>query len=312
MEGYKIDREGHNGLVSIVIPTHNRSDLIVETINSLLEQTYKNIELIIVDDHSTDGTKERISKYVEEYDFIHYYNNLKKGACAARNIGISKSKGEYIQFLDDDDLVHKEFIEKRVEVLNKNPQAGFATCNMLYFQDDIINVVKYFKMDDIQHDIYNHLLRSALPAPLFLFRRSTILSIGFWDEKCLRYQDIRYYHRLFLKNIVGVWLPDYLYFVRVHQHSISKKDDRATIISILDVYRNIKKEWGAADKLDRKLSRILFLLQCGIIYTYKSSNFYWSLKELCGLVSSNIDGFLFFLYFLLTRLFYGKKAVDIY
>lgn len=311
MEGYKIDREGHNGLVSIVIPTHNRSDLIVETINSLLEQTYKNIELIIVDDHSTDGTKERISKYVEGYDFIHYYNNLKKGACAARNIGISKSKGEYIQFLDDDDLVHKEFIEKRVEVLNKNPQAGFATCNMLYFQDDITNVVKYFKMDDIQHDIYNHLLRSALPAPLFLFRRSTILSIGFWDEKCLRYQDIRYYHRLFLKNIVGVWLPDYLYFVRVHQHSISKKNDIETMNSILDVYCAIKREWSTITSCQiRRLSRILFLLS--ILTVMKSRNKMWALRKIVVMSVYHLNDFLFLVKFIFNKVIFGKKAIDFY
>ena len=126
----KIANQGTDRLVSVIMPTHNRCDLVKETMDSLLKQTYKTIELIIIDDHSTDNTKECIERYVEKYDFIHYYMSEGWGACAARNLGILKSKGENIQFMDDDDIVHEDFIKRRVEALQKDDQQVLlpATC----------------------------------------------------------------------------------------------------------------------------------------------------------------------------------------
>lgn len=312
MEGYKVSERGDDGLVSIIIPTHNRCNLVLETVDSLLNQTYKNIELLIIDDHSTDKTKECIAKYTKQYSFIRYFQSKRSGACAARNLGISKARGEYIQFMDDDDVVHRDFIRKRLNVLVANEQIGFVTCNMYYFQGDLSNRIKFFKMDDIPHDINSHLLKSALPAPLFLFRRSTILSIGFWDEDCLRFQDIRYYHRLFLNEIQGVWLPDYLYYVRVHQHSISKNVDARTLNSLLGVYRNIRKEWIAENKLTKRLSRILCLLSFSVILQNWHENKIWAIKNIVFLILKDIDGFGFFLRFLFLRITLFKKAIDIY
>lgn len=312
MGDYKIADQGIDGLVSIIIPTHNRCDLVKETIDSLLKQTYKTIELIVIDDHSTDNTKECIERYVVKYDFIHYYMSEGCGACAARNLGIFKSQGEYIQFMDDDDIVHEDFIKLRVEALEKDGQAGFATCNMLYFQENLEKIIKYFRIDNIQHDIYNHLLRSALPAPLFLFRRLTILSIGFWDEYCLRFQDIRYYHRLFLRSIKGVWLPEYLYYVRMHEQSISRRYDRKTICSVLNVYKSISKEWDLEHKQDLRLSRILFLQSTSFLMENFSSDKWWLLRIFFKMSISNVDGFIFFIRFLSQRFMYSKKAVDYY
>lgn len=308
----KIANQGIKGLVSVIMPTHNRCDLVKETIDSLLNQTYKTIELIIIDDHSTDNTKECIERYVEEYDFIHYYMSEGWGACAARNLGILKSQGEYIQFMDDDDIVHEDFIKQRIEALQKDGQVGFATCNMSYFQKNLENIVKYFRIDNIEHDIYNHLLRSALPAPLFLFRRSTIEAIGFWDENCLRFQDIRYYHRLFLRSINGVWLSDYLYYVRIHEQSISRRYDRKTIESVLRVYNSINIEWRAEHKQNLRLSRILFLQSTAFLIGNFSYDKCWILREFLNLAVSDLDGFIFFIRFLVQKLIFSKKAVDLY
>lgn len=306
----KIANQGIKGLVSVIMPTHNRCDLVKETIDSLLNQTYKTIELIIIDDHSTDNTKECIERYVEEYDFIHYYMSEGWGACAARNLGILKSQGEYIQFMDDDDIVHEDFIKQRIEALQKDGQVGFATCNMSYFQKNLENIVKYFRIDNIEHDIYNHLLRSALPAPLFLFRRSTIEAIGFWDENCLRFQDIRYYHRLFLKSINGVWLSDYLYYVRIHEQTISRRNDKKTIVSILKVYEKINIEWSQEDKLTLRLSRILFLLSILTLTSCGNINKLWISWNICKLIVRNIEKIPYFIKFLYSNKILRKKAID--
>lgn len=90
-------------LVSVIIPTYNRGRLILDSVNSVLNQTYKNIELIVVDDCSTDDTKEVIESIKDSH--IKYIKLEKNsGACIARNRGIEKSTGEFIAFNDSDDL----------------------------------------------------------------------------------------------------------------------------------------------------------------------------------------------------------------
>ena len=104
-------------LVSIIIPTFNRSQLICETLDSVLAQTYENWECIIVDDGSTDDTKTVVSEYVKKdsrFQFHHRPINRPKGGNAARNFGYENSKGEYINWIDDDDIMLEDFIKIKI------------------------------------------------------------------------------------------------------------------------------------------------------------------------------------------------------
>lgn len=105
--------------VSIIIPTYNREKNIVQAVDSCLKQTYSNIEVIVVDDNSSDNT-EKVLKKIDD-DRLQYIK-LKKnmGACYARNIGIKNSKGKYIVFNDSDDIFRKDKIEKQLNNLKKN------------------------------------------------------------------------------------------------------------------------------------------------------------------------------------------------
>lgn len=103
--------------VSIIIPTYNRANLISEAIDSVLAQTYRNFEIIVVDDGSTDNTKEVLSKYNGQIKYIYQDN---KGGAEARNNGIKNAQGEYIAFLDSDDLWLPNKLEKQVKYLFDN------------------------------------------------------------------------------------------------------------------------------------------------------------------------------------------------
>lgn len=121
------------GLVSIIIPTYNRKYTIGDAIDSCLAQSYQNIEIIVCDDHSTDGTKEYISERMKEDSRIRYCVTPtgKKGANAARNAAIKIAKGEYLTFLDSDDYLTDDSISCRVEVFQKSHAAmvyGNAFC----------------------------------------------------------------------------------------------------------------------------------------------------------------------------------------
>lgn len=106
-------------LVSVIIPLYNTEKYIVETINSILSQTYTNWELIIIDDGSTDTSAELVASFLTNIK-INYYLQKNTGVSSARNNGISKSKGEFIAFLDADDLWLPDNLEKKVRILELN------------------------------------------------------------------------------------------------------------------------------------------------------------------------------------------------
>lgn len=114
-----------NALVSIIIPTHFRNDLLRESLYSAISQTYKNIEIIVVDDSGVQFAAEA----VREFDGVTYVPlEENEGPNVARNVGIRLSSGDYIQLLDDDDYLDEEKIERQVSVLDANPEVGVVYC----------------------------------------------------------------------------------------------------------------------------------------------------------------------------------------
>ena len=105
-------------LVSVVIPTYNRASLVTEAVRSVLAQTFSDLELIVIDDGSTDGTREALQEFEGR---LRYVRKKNEGAAAARNMGIDLAKGKYVAFLDSDDLWHPDKLEKQVRLLNENP-----------------------------------------------------------------------------------------------------------------------------------------------------------------------------------------------
>lgn len=119
--------------VSVIIPTYNRSNLLRLTIESVLAQTYPNIEIIVVDDDSTDDTAAAIEQYAGRVIYIKQAN---QGASVARNTGFRAASGEYINFLDDDDLLMPTKIERQVQVLDSHPEVGLVHCGYYHIDAD--------------------------------------------------------------------------------------------------------------------------------------------------------------------------------
>src|SRR5680860_661515 len=109
-------------LVSIIVPTFNRGDLIGETIQSIIDQTYDHWELIIVDDGSADNTMEVLQPFLkdERIKLVDRPKERAKGGNAARNYGFELAKGEYVKWLDSDDLLETDCLEKQFEVISKD------------------------------------------------------------------------------------------------------------------------------------------------------------------------------------------------
>jgi len=124
-----------NPLVSIIIPTFNRGHLINETLESALAQTYRELEVIVVDDGSTDNTKEVVEGFIKRDTRILYVERprkLPKGANACRNYGLTISKGKFVKWLDSDDILLSECLEKQIEIIELM-NADFCICNTKIF-----------------------------------------------------------------------------------------------------------------------------------------------------------------------------------
>ncbi|WP_025536297.1 glycosyltransferase family 2 protein [Vibrio parahaemolyticus] len=146
-------------LVSIVMPTYNSEKTVVESINSVLDQTYGNWELIIIDDKSTDDTWEIITKYSALYSNIYtFQNDSNKGAGASRNVAIEKSKGRFIAFLDSDDLWVKEKLAEQISFMLKNNYALTYTYYSRFTSDKPINVVLAPKYTTYKKLMYSNVI----------------------------------------------------------------------------------------------------------------------------------------------------------
>jgi glycosyltransferase involved in cell wall biosynthesis len=116
-------------LISCIIPTHNRSAKVVLAIESILAQTYTELEILVVDDQSIDSTKEVVEAMIQKDQRIRYFRNPNKGANNARNFGIQHAKGKFIAFLDDDDVWMNSKLEKQFKLMSTlGPEFGVVYC----------------------------------------------------------------------------------------------------------------------------------------------------------------------------------------
>lgn len=168
--------------VSVVIPAYNKADLTVRTIESVLNQTYENIEVIVVDDGSTDDTKNKLQLFGDKIHYIHKQNG---GACSARNVGIKKATGEYIALIDCDDIFYPEKIAKSIECLEKNPDCGFVHTGAYLINDDD-DIISEFRSSNHPASGWiasRLILKDLICNSTVIIRKECFKEVGYFDEK---------------------------------------------------------------------------------------------------------------------------------
>lgn len=248
-------------LVSVIIPTYNRGDLVVETLDSVFRQTYRPIEVLIVDDGSTDNTRQVIEKwrrrYVGDTRFeLYYFFQKNKGAPAARNYGLIESRGEFIQFIDSDDLLAPSKISNQVKVLSKYKRKIAVYGKWLYFinSKNILKVYKAHTQTDDDNVLKNWLGgRWAIPPLSILWRRNDILQLGPWDESLAADQDGDFAMRFLLRGGKLVFNPSAWVYRRLYESpesAIGLSNSRASFESRYRVVTRIEDELTSKGLLD--------------------------------------------------------------
>ena len=139
-------KRGDSVKISVVVATFNVEKYIAQCINSILDQSYKDFELLLVDDGSTDRSSTICDEYAEKDDRVKVIHKENGGVSSARNTGISHSKGDYIYFVDGDDFIHKNTLESFINVTNGNPEPDFIIGRMSMFIDGT---------DNFEPDVFN-------------------------------------------------------------------------------------------------------------------------------------------------------------
>ena len=235
-----------NPLVSIIIPVFNAESFLSETIKSAISQSWENKEIIIIDDGSSDCSLE-IAKQFENH-WIKIFSQVNKGASSARNYGLKEAKGEYIQFLDADDLLSKNKIERQVRLLEDNKNF-VSICPTVHFNDgdypysakpDEYNRSFLFSTTNTHNfliNLYGKNGKSGMVAiHSWLTPKTVIDKAGLWNEILTADDDGEYFCRVVL-NANGIILSnDVLNYYRKHEErkSLSMQGSRQALKSSLD------------------------------------------------------------------------------
>lgn len=188
-------KQMEKGLVSAIVTTHNRKELLLKAIQSILGQTYEKIECIVIDDASIDGTRNSIEHYTSNGLIRYFYIEPKdsKGGNYARNLGIQNAKGEYIAFCDDDDEWFSTKIEKQVKTMQSEENIGFVYCGMLVEKNfdsktriSRPNQISKFLEGDLSTQILTRIITTTTT---MMIKTDLLRSVGGFDEKLKYWQE---------------------------------------------------------------------------------------------------------------------------
>ena len=204
-----------NERVSIVIPCYNAQDFVAETIESALGQDYPDVEVVVVDDGSTDGSTRVLESFA---DRIRWESGPNRGACAARNRGLQLATGNYIQFVDADDVLMSDKLTTQMPfVMQHSDSLVFCAGEFMHGKT---HHPHHNRKDDFSDSLI-YMLRGGLPTPAPIHRREWIEQCGGWDESLPCAQERDLHLRIAAFGIPFLRIPDVLYRVRPVEDSVS-------------------------------------------------------------------------------------------
>lgn len=240
-------------LVSVIVPVYNSSKYLEECITSIINQTYKNLEIIIINDNSTDNSLNIINKFKDKRIKVI---NLKKtkGVANARNEGIKKSSGNYICYLDSDDYITKDKIEKQVKFMEEN-NVIFSYTNFIYLKDS--GKKHYAKLArKLNHN--QALKNTAILTSTVMLNMDKLKKEDIFMPNIDKGQDTACWWKILKKGITAYNLSDFLTVYRVHKKSLSSNKFNA-----------LKRTWHLYVLEDISFIRKIYCFLCYIFNAIK-------------------------------------------
>ncbi len=228
-------------LISVIIPTYNRVQFLRETLDSVVAQSFKNWECIVVDDGSADATDELMEFYTTRDPRIKYFhrpNEWTKGANPSRNYGFQKSKGKYIQWLDSDDILYPQSLEIKLQEIEEN-NCDFVVAKLINFSQEG-PIEQHYNRSSEEIKFEDFLFRKInwiTPDPL-IARRVLEENNICYNEAMQSDQEYNYYCKLLLHTTNGLYIDKILTRRRIHPASIQSKIDRNHPTYAKSLFRN--------------------------------------------------------------------------
>ncbi len=244
-------------LVSVVLPTHNRLAYLRQAITSVLQQDYAHLELIIIDDGSTDGTQTAMVRF--HHPKVHYHARPNRGAAAARNAGLKLARGSLVAFLDSDDLWEVRKIGLQVQQFQQQPQLGMLATNFRYVDSvrrPVCDPAKPYgyQIKDFIGDIAD--IEFPMATSAMMVRRDVFEQVGMFDETLRISEDLDLWIRIGLAFPVA-YLDQVLASIRLHDDHLMRSTPRYQVwLSSVRVLEAHHRAIGArVPRFNAKLAR---------------------------------------------------------
>ena len=295
--------------VSVCITTYNRRNNVIFAIENILKQTYNNIQLIVVDDCSTDGSQELISKklnQIDKLDILFIKNSVNIGLASSRNLAINNSKGTYFTFCDDDDVWADNFIEEFVNIASKYDENWCFTCCNGYYKKGKFK----YRISNYRDSLKNLIFKGYTPPVASQFyRTSSLKKIGGYNEKIKSGVD----HDLWIRlssiglNAMNIGLPLSYPNIKIDNTRMTKNELKRTegISNSLEEWRTIISEiYGENFYLFFKKNYNYYLIKTFLKQDLLNKNFRNAFYRLTKL---NILFIFLDIFRTLKKLIFGKK-----
>jgi glycosyltransferase involved in cell wall biosynthesis len=298
-------------LVSVVIPTFNRKHIVGKAIESAINQTYKHIEIIVVDDGSSDGSAEFIAGYGSAVKYIFKENG---GVSSARNLGIRKSIGEFVAFLDSDDVWLPDKLEKQIHFFEKNPDFGMVLCDCYYMDSSSKISERSMRRNCLPRD--GHILNDVFMSPSLipssvLVKKAVLDDIGCFDEDMKTAEDLDLHLKIAVNYKIGL-ISEPLFNYMVGHDGLSKLtityDDHVFIVErFIQDHPTLISESLARKALFQTFlgaANGKYMLKSwweGIRYTIKTFRCITSINDMLAALKLLLKGFKYFLKGITTR-----------
>ena len=247
-----------NPLISVVVPVYNTEPYVRKAINSILKQTYDNIEIICVDDGSTDNSPKILDELAEKYDNIKVIHTENKGISHARNTALDCCRGEYIAFLDSDDMYHEQMLKILYDVVTEG-NCDIALCNVVNYSDVDRLIYKLPEQYDVSFHIGDELMDYFYSLDKDKVQKAVLVCLKLYKRKI--WDDIRYpVGRIYEDNAV--------------LHMIAQKTDKFADVPLGLYYRYLREDsiMGQSGKFSIKNFDILYNQKERCDYYEKGNN----------------------------------------